>query len=520
LSLREFLGRRERPLGLILALPGLLLMSGLSVVGVFVGVRALGAHAPDWMLSGLTAAATVAGLLMALSPLLAGVSFGENSDVSRLAHFPVPPATLAVSSLTTSLIQPTVLVLVPAVLVLGFVLAGSPLSVVLTVPAVFVSFLFTLVVVQIAGLLLSAAARRRRLHDLVIFLGIILGFAMSLLPVLFLVGAGGTIWRLTRILLVHDVFVVLPFGWGVRAAIHAGRGDYFTFGAWAGAALVATAAAVAVSGALVGRFLRGDLDLGTAPSRRREGPRLVLPGALLALVEKDAKLLWRDPRIRAALATSLVAPAIFLVFLSAGLARGRSGALIFFIAAFTGLGVTGSNAFALERRGITLLLMLPTPRATLLAAKNTVAIFLRLPALVLLAAATLVLAELALLPFVLTTALVAALLAAGADNFLAILFPVPVPAPGQDPWASTAGTRGLAAAAFGLVSFSSAALMTLPFAFLAALPLLVGQSVWGLVSIPLALAGASGAYFMLLSAAARLLERREAALVARILAEE
>ncbi len=313
----------------------------------------------------------------------------------------------------------------------------------------------------------------------------------------------------------------MPFGWGVRAAVHAGRGELLAFGVWAAAAVAALLGAVGVAGGLAQRLSRGDIDLGRAPSRALgEGPWLVLPGALLALVEKDLRLLWRDPRVRAALATGLIAPAVLLVILSSGAARGSSGGFLFFIAAFTGLGVAGSNAFALERRGITLLLMLPTSRSAILAAKNAVAIVLRLPAVLLLAAASLVLAEPGLIPFVLATALVAALLSAGADNFLAILFPTPVPAVGQDPWASTSGTRGLAALALSALFFGAAAVAALPFVFLMGLPLMLGQPILGFLSIPLALAGTGGAYFMLVSAAARLLEAREPELVARILAEE
>ena len=111
-------------------------------------------------------------------------------------------------------------------------------------------------------------------------------------------------------------------------------------------------------------------------------------------------------------------------------------------------------------------------------------------------------------------------MAAGADNFLAILVPTPVPAAGQDPWASTSGTRGIAAFALGTLSFAAAAVATMPFAFLVAMPLLLGRPAFGLVFIPLALAGAGGAYFMLIRGAARLLVAREADLVSRILVEE
>jgi hypothetical protein len=91
---------------------------------------------------------------------------------------------------------------------------------------------------------------------------------------------------------------------------------------------------------------------------------------------------------------------------------------------------------------------------------------------------------------------------------------------GQDPWASTSGTRGLAALALSTLFFGAAAVAALPFVFLMGLPLMLGQPILGFVSIPLALAGTGGAYFMLVSAAARMLEAREPELVARILAEE
>ena len=72
------------------------------------------------------------------------------------------------------------------------------------------------------------AARRSpetgALHDTALFVGLGLGFALSLLPFLLFSGAAAR-GRPAPALVALDVFVFSPFAWGVRAAVHAGRGD-------------------------------------------------------------------------------------------------------------------------------------------------------------------------------------------------------------------------------------------------------------------------------------------------------
>jgi len=60
----------------------------------------------------------------------------------------------------------------------------------------------------------------------------------------------------------------------------------------------------------------------------------------------------------------------------------------------------------------------------------------------------------------------------------------------------------------------SALAVSAPFAFLAWLPHLLGAPWLWAATLPLALAGAAGVYFMLTSGAARLLQRREPDLIA------
>ena len=124
------------------------------------------------------------------------------------------------------------------------------------------------------------------------------------------------------------------------------------------------------------------------------------------------------------------------------------------------------------------------------------------------------------MPAVATVVLLTQVLAAAADNYLSILAPTPVPAAGRDRSAPLSGTRGLGAAALLLVAVLTTLALSAPFVFLAWLPHLLGERWLGALALPLALAGAAAVYFMASSAAARLLERREPELVARMAGED
>src|SRR5207247_2050240 len=194
---------------------------------------------------------------------------------------------------------------------------------------------------------------------------------------------------------------------------------------------------------LLQRSRRGEVDLGQPGAGAGYAARMWMPGSLGALLEKDLRMTWRDPALKATLFIGLVGPLLFLVFLSQTGAGGGAGKAFLLLATFVGVSAFGSNAFGLERRGIALLLGFPVERWRILVGKNAGAILLRLPGLVVLLAAGVVLA----------------------------------PLPLERPW------------------------------------------LWA-VTLPLALAGALSVYAMLVTAASRLLERREPELMERILGEE
>jgi hypothetical protein len=95
-----------------------------------------------------------------------------------------------------------------------------------------------------------------------------------------------------------------------------------------------------------------------------------------------------------------------------------------------------------------------------------------------------------------------------------------VAAAGRDPGAPGSGTRGLGVAVMTLVATLATLVASAPFVFLAWLPQLLGERWLWALTLPLAFGGAAAVHFMATSGAARLLERREPDLVARMAGED
>ena len=517
LDLRALLGARERLLGLALFVPMLALGSAAASFFVFVGVRALSTAHPEWLLPVVSAAATVIGVFWALSPVLAGVSFSDTHDMSRLLHFPVPLPVLVTSSLLANLVEPLVLAKLPVLIALAVGLAGLSPRLPLSLVGVFLAFVFTLVAAHATGLVLLGLARNRRWQDRALFLGLGVGFALSLVPLALMSVRGRFLRSFLGFVLERDLFLLSPFGWGVRAAAHAGNGDLLAFAAFASASVAATLALAGGAALLTRRIYRGELDLGPARAPGRAGAQMTFSGPLGTLLEKDLRVMWRDPRLKATLFTGLVAPVLLFLFVSQGGRRVTPTAL-FMIATFLGLGSFGANAMALERRGLLLLVGFPFPRWEMLVAKNLGVILLRLPGILLLGLVALFFSPPALVPAVVTAGLVTLLLCSAADNFVSVLFPVPVPAAGRTPYAG--GGRGLGAAILASLLLAGAIALAAPFVFLAALPLLLEQPWLFVVALPLSLGGAVSVYAMLVAWAARVFSGREPEFLEKALVEE
>ena len=519
LQLRGTPGSRARRLGLLLALP---VGAGLSLLAALVAgslARAAEASLPQLTLPVVSAAASLFGVAWTLSPLVGGLFATETHDLGRLLHYPLSLRTLVGSSLLANLFQPFVLAQLPVVVALSFGLAGASVRWPIAAGGLLLALALAVAAGQTVGLAVHALSRRRRFHDRAQLAGVGLVLGLSLLPLLLLANGPAASYRMLRALLDADAFVLVPFSWGARAAVHAGRGEAAAFLGWAASALLALALVVALSTRVAQGVYRGELDLGEAPRRARPA-RMPLPGALGALVEKELRVSWREPRLRAVLFAGLLAPLVIVLAVYRGISGPLPPGLLLGLASLSGLGILDGNVLALERRGLALVLGSPVSRLEILAAKNAGAMLLRLPALAIVSLAALLLAGPAFVPAVVAVVLATQLLAAALDNYASILAPAVVPAAGRDPSSPSSGRRGLAAVAMGLVATLASLLLSAPFAFLAWLPHLLDERRLWLLTLPLALAGAGAVYFMLASGAARLLAGREGELLALAGGEE
>jgi hypothetical protein len=93
--------------------------------------------------------------------------------------------------------------------------------------------------------------------------------------------------------------------------VQGGRGDLGPFAFWLAAQWLAIAAAVGVSVLLIKRIYQGELKLGIAAGRAASRARMWLPGATGALLEKDVRVAWRDPALKATLFMGLAGPLVF-----------------------------------------------------------------------------------------------------------------------------------------------------------------------------------------------------------------
>ncbi len=516
MDVRRLLRSRGRTAAAAVTLPLMLLFSTFAAMLVFGGLRALDGASPEALLPIVSAAATGFGLLAAASPLLSGMALAESHDVSRLLAYPVSSRTLATASMIANVTRPSVVAQLPVLLAAAFAVSHAAIRVPLAVAGMIQSWLLVVSGAHIAALVLHGLARHRRLHDLFLVVGLLLGFVLSVAPFLLLIQGPGSLATAVR-LASTGAFTLSPYGWGAQAAVHGGRGEAGAFLLFVVLGGLAQMGAAAVESALIDRIHRGEMDLGGgAPGRLRA--RMVLSGPLGALIEKDLRTAWRDPALRTVFVMGLAGPLLLFFALTRGGGSLGSEAPLFLMASFVGVSNFGANGLALERRGLSLLFSFPIEGWRILVGKNLAMLCFRLPGLLGLLACALAFASPRNVPGAVTIASVTLLLSAAADNFMAILFPFPAPAPGQNPYAS-GRRRGLGGALVGLGFLLGAVVVASPFVFLVWLPFLVREPWLSVMAQPLALAGATAVYGMLVAAAGRVLTKRQGALLETVLGE-
>jgi hypothetical protein len=514
---------------------------------------------------GLPAPAAVEVLYAALAAVwgmwivapLAGMSFDDSTDLSKLLLYPMTPGRMTAGVLLSDLVSSpagfTILLAVPA----GWVrhLADAPLI----VGAIVLLAVHMAALVESMRIVLWDLLRSRRTRDLLILLTPLLFIVFYAVYGLVLRGAAFEHWA--RWLNLHPSAYLrfLPSGLAAGAAVGAAAASYGASLAYLGGLLALAAATVWLMAVLVRRVQAGEAESGHAtpssteaglrgPRRRKRarrdharqrsrerqdgravwGPREVratsgevarrwpVSSAVTTVARKELVLFWRNPHLKTQIIQAVAFPIAWLVFMGfwslgdLGGGRMTPGLLV----AVIGLMLFGSfalsaNSFGFEGAAAETLFLFPSSRRALLAGKNlalwAALMALYAPALVLLAALA---RQWATLPLALIGTGAALALELGVGNFLAIYVPYRLPSKRKNPLAM--GSRGPGCVGMVLITaaFAGAMVVALPAAAALILPMALHGSAWYWLTVPASAAYVWWLYRLLLDAAAgRLLQR-------------
>lgn len=469
----------------------------------FAGALGLGAYLalsqgrvlrPDRVADFVSLVMTVSGVFFLTRPLI--LSSLSGNSLQHLLHLPIRRGELLAYSLLTGVLTPLVFespVLIGAVLGL----TSRPALIVLTFPLALLAHLTLLASAHAMSLLAVLIARRTWIADGARVLAFSLFFLPSLMNY-----RGVREWVSP---LIGPVAWGSPLGWAARAAVYAGAGEARSALGLALLALLTLFAVAAVSMRLLNRILAGEGE--DRVEERTAAPRparVILPGALGALIETQLRTQLRTPAARMALLMPTFMMGLFALSLSrTGETPGGAFAMIVF------LSLVGGNAFVMVGRGIALVLGTPVSRGSMLVASDVAAVLFRLPPLLAIIGVTawrsghstalsMVALAMALLP-----------ISMGVQHFVSILRPFALPRDRLNPFASRTDGRQSSSGFLSLLATVATVLIASPFLLLVWLSARITGGAYAPWLLGLAGLGALAAYAVLIALAERLFMRRE-----------
>ncbi len=450
---------------------------------------------------------------------LVGFSLNQSYDLTRLFVYPLRQITIFVGNVLACFLDPTILIVVPAFLVVAHFYSTQRAAVAITALALLLFLAHTIALSQAILWALLNVLRSRRARDWAILLAPLVGVAIYLAPHLLLPsGAGPDVlqtvveWRLSRSLR------FTPMG-AAAGAIEAGaRGRWWAAAAYLGGSAAFLAAALALGAFVLARLHSGEIGISPAPDRAErasERPALLQRLAttpLAALAIKELRYYWREPRYK----STFIAPIFPLVFIvgNALIRRGLGPVHgITLTAAFVLFGFSSlfQNVFGVDREGLRLLFATPCRREDILIGKNIAPVAVAwITSSATAAIAGFILGDPYLagmyVPFILATAIILA----AVGNITSILFPVRFARKGENPFTSSPGRGCLSALTSSLLFMVALNLISVPVYIAAAVPLLIGAPIAYVVAVPAALLYAIGVYVAFLRGySATTLARRE-----------
>ncbi len=528
LTLRGYARSWQRIVGLVFLLIFALPLVGGLAVGTalaFIGLpRSEGVQVLFAVVVGLY-------LLWAALPLLQ-YSLNEGLDVTKLQIYPLTRGEQMVSLVLSTLLDVSTLFLLLLLAAIFFgwhatVLAGAVTVVALGAIYVHVVSLSQLMLAALMGLL-----RTRRFRDITVIvfalLGSVCSFGSQILARL-LESFGRTAGAPdgSSVLALHlDRYLQWsPPGMAAQAIVLADRGDYLAAAPWLAGSVVLIPVVLAIwawvldrgitsaeSGGggkrVRGRRGRGSAGVAVAPvagaGDRVAAPvaaarhRSVLPCAVTAIAAKDARYLWRDPQLKAALISVLFAT-IVILFPSIYAPSSRysevgaffQGPITVLFAPLPALLVVlvfSQNALGMERQGLQSLLLLPVRPLDVLLGKNLFAgMFAFGFEIVLTAIRTAMTGGWAVAPVALAGGAAALLVMLGCGNVTSVLAPMRWRTMRMGDTSSYSSENGCLRSVISLASMAAAGVLLLPVVVAVALPFIAQHQEWLAISMPLAL---------------------------------
>jgi ABC-2 type transport system permease protein len=525
LTIRGYARSWQRIVGLVFSLVFLLPFVGLVAYGTVAAYLDLPRLAATQILF-----AVVGGLflLWAALPLLQ-YSLNEGLDVTKLQIYPLTRGEQMLSLLLSTLLDVSTLFLV---LLLAAIFIGwhaTPVAGAVTVVALVAIYAHTVSFSQLVLAALMGLLRTRRFRDITVIVFALFGSVCSLgsqLVSRLLVGVGGP-GRSPDLLSLHlDQYVRwTPPGMAAQAIALADANNNVQALPWLAGSLLLIPVLLSVWAWVLDRGITNAESSAPAGRRTRRRSRGVVATAnglnspqpvaaplavstrqrwrpvsvaALAIAAKDARYLWRDPQLKAALISVLFATVIILFpniysprngdLSGANLLAGYSVLLAPLPALLLVLAFS-QNALGMERQGLQTLFLFPVRPLDIFFGKN---LFVGLFAFVFEVALTLVRAAMTdgwqLVPLALVGGLSAVLVMLGCGNVTSVLAPVRWRTMRMGESGSYASENGCLRAVISSATMAVTALLLIPVAAAIVVPLILVGPQWFALSLPLALA--------------------------------
>ena len=495
--LRGFLSAGASSVFLVLGSLAVLAFTCAMGLGAYLGLSQMrGTGRVDRLADGTSLLVTMFGLFFLTRPLI--LTNLSGSSLQNLLHLPIRRGELLVFSLLTGVVTP--LLLESPVLVGAALGAASHRALTLvTLPLALLTHLTLLSAAYAVSLLAAVIARRTWVADL----ARVCAFLILLLPSL-LTYPGPRAYLAP---LAGPIATLSPLGWAARATIYGGAGDLSRAALFVAPALLLLFTITAVSMSLLNRILAGEGEDRVLGKIEARPARVILPGALGALIETQLRTQLRTPATRMALLMPMLMTGLFALSTSRrGQPPGSAFAMVIF------LSLMGGNSFMMIGRGIALILGTPVSRAWLLVASDAANVLFRIPPLLAIiaitgwrngleSAAALAAFAMALLP-----------ISMGTQHFVSILRPFALPRDRLNPFAQRVDGRQGSNGLLSLVSALATGAIAAPFLFLTWLSSRL-DGAYGPWLLGLSGVGALATYAILIAGAEKLFLTREARIV-------